>query len=182
MLFAFAPRSFDDQRSQELSYLFLPVDPPEDIIISAPGKFEEAKVEAALTQSSGQEDLSASTKTVLPPQAAQKPLASTLASGLVGESSQAALETEATTAAPTLDERLSAASAAADLTARQAERSAIDLASYRKQCPPNPVPSALRYLKAQEEHLEALVSRRDNELLALLQLRAEARPVPQSSS
>ena len=46
MLFAFAPRSFDDQRSQELSYLFLPVDPPEDIIISAPGKFEEAKVEA----------------------------------------------------------------------------------------------------------------------------------------
>jgi class 3 adenylate cyclase len=38
--------SFDDQRSQELSYLFLPVDPPEDIIISAPGKFEEAKVEA----------------------------------------------------------------------------------------------------------------------------------------
>ncbi|GMH57832.1 hypothetical protein TrLO_g10749 [Triparma laevis f. longispina] len=37
---------FDDQRSQELAYLFLPIDPPDSIVISAPGLFEEAKVEA----------------------------------------------------------------------------------------------------------------------------------------
>ena len=135
---------------------------------------EKAKGETALTPPSGQEDLSVSAKTVLPLQAAQKPLASTLASGLVGESSQAALETEATTAAPTLDERLSAAAAAADLTARQAEGSAKLLASYRRLAPPNPLPGYDLLLKGQEENFQALVRRRDNELHALQQLRAES--------
>ena len=70
---------------------------------------EEAQAEAALAQPSGQEDLSASSQaTTVLPQAAQKPLASTLASGLVGESSQAALETEAAAQHP-LDGALSAA-------------------------------------------------------------------------
>ena len=139
---------------------------------------EEAKVEAALAQPSGQEDLSASTKskTVLPLQAAQKPLASTLAFGLVGESSQAALETEAAAAAPTLDEKLSAASAKAEDTTRQVERAEATLAQNRKLSLERPdlfsrFPPG--YLNLLETQLELLASRRDRELHELQELRAE---------
>jgi hypothetical protein len=34
---------FDEQRSQELMYLFLPVDPPESILIDSPGEFSEVR-------------------------------------------------------------------------------------------------------------------------------------------
>jgi len=67
---------------------------------------EEAPVKVALAQQSGQ-DLSDESQTTKVSSAPQKPLASTLASGLVGESSQASLESQASDAPP-LEEQFDA--------------------------------------------------------------------------
>jgi hypothetical protein len=38
--------SFDHQRSKEVSFLFLPIDPADDISILSPGQWREAEIEA----------------------------------------------------------------------------------------------------------------------------------------
>lgn len=134
---------------------------------------EEATVEAALASPTGQEDLSASSKTVLP-QAAQMPLARTLASGLVG-SFQASLVAEAPEQHP-LDGALSAALAAAediDLQLEKAKKALVHLVERSLEPTFRPKPGLYECLEREVETLTALSLRKRQEHLLLLQVRAE---------
>jgi len=105
-------------------------------------------------------------------QATQKPLASTLASGLAGESSQASLESQATDTPP-LDAQLAAARAAAKEAWRVVKYLENTLANYRsrEQCG-IPYPPGL--IEDMEKQLLQKSICHDRFLAKLLVLQAES--------
>lgn len=127
---------------------------------------EEAAVEVALASPTGQEDLSASSETVLP-QAAQMPLAS--------ESFLASLVTEAPVQHP-LDGAVSAALAAAEDTDLQLEKARKALVHFvKRSLEPTfrPKPGLCECLEREVVTLTSLSHRKRQEHQLLQRLRAE---------